>query len=677
MGIVKPSVSFLPMNDIAGYLVENNKIATQQQLNQALSEAEKGLAQAVDNDRKTVENALKLNGVAASDYLTKEDAVKIEQTTDVMNGLYSNEIQNLREEVYQLRSQLSKNGYVSEDTLYEGFVDTFKNNNKKYDEYICGVTESSASLTNILYINDLSKIKDFEVGKHFVISKTDTAEKDIVTVQESNEAGKVKFYPSTNLLSDKDSVELRKTHGNYVRNSFSFSKISSGVDVSSQERYHMQSDDTMTAAKIINASKTGYAVSFKIPNSCVPNEKAALLSFSIMAKSVGNPGNLICYLIEESAGFTNGILNPSFISVEDAKNKGLVIATSQPVKAEDAIRQSNLTFDFFDKSLNTCPEVEDKRYIFLIDCTSADINNYWNIYFSYYRNAANEIEDLEKYNTSLNYRAVDEVTTTDKSLYIMDNIDKYDLLFTLAVKDTIEQTEFGDNEGLYTAKIILPKPIDVSRARLSMKINREGCYYVESINDSFTEFTLAKEDQYAYSNSDLRFDEGDLVVIGNQFAKIKKSTGSKIVLEKPLYIDHRIEKLYTKFNSVTKIPVYRVNYKPSITPYLVDWNTFDIKTKEFSSSKVTDEVLNLELENVIPTCTNVIGSRESDKLIFETKFGEDKDKLSKFANEFELQIKWNSKFDYNEINKAENIQNNFNELIGRIHELILTFDKIY
>ena len=679
MTVMKPSVSFLPMNDIAGYLIENNDFTTKDQMDKTLSTAVESLAKAVDGDRDTVKNALNLNGIEASEYLTRKDATKIEGITDVMNKLYSDEIQNLREELYQLRSQLGKDGFVDEDILYEGFIDTFKKNNIKYDKYVCGVKESSPVLTDVLYIDDLEKIKDFEVGKHFTIVKNDTAEKDIVTILESNDSGKVKFYPSTNLLTDATVVELWKTYGNYIRNSFSFSEITSGVDLGSQERYHMQSDDTMTAARAINSSSTGIATSFKIPSTCVPNDKAALISFSVTTKAIGNPGNLICHLIDESAGFTNGILSPTFISVEDAKDKGLVIASSQPIKAENALQQTTLSFDFFDKELNSYPEVEDKRYIFLIECVNADENNYWNLYFSYYRNDANEVDDLERYNVSLNYKAVDGIDPDEKSLYIIDDIDKYDLLFTLAVKDIIEQTEYGNKEGLYTAKIILPKPIDVSRARLSMRINREGCYYTDlsSISDDFTEFTLYKEDEYSYSNTDLRFDENDIIIIGNQFGKVKKCTSNRVTLQEPLYLDYRIEKLYTKNNSVVKIPVYRMNYEASITPYLIDWNDFDLTTKQFNSEKISESVLDLNLTNIIPINNNKLGSRISDKLLFETKYGEDDEGFSKYANEFELQIKWKSKFEYNEINKAENIQNKFNELIGRIHELVLTFDKIY
>lgn len=675
MGIIKPSVSFLPMNDIAGYLVENNKMATEEYVDKALDKTKESLTQCVAGDTTTAINSSKLGGIDADKYLTKDDAVKIEHVTDTMNSLYSNEIQNLREEVYHLKSKLSRNGFIDEDIAYEGFYDTFKHNNIKYETKICGIKDSYPALTNTLTIDDLTKIRDFEIGKCFVIVKTNTKEKEIVTVKNSDDTGVVEFYPSSALLTDKEVIELHKTYGIYYKDSFSFSEVTTGVDLHSQERYHMQSDDTMVAAQTIIKTNTGYAVSFKVPKTCVPNNQGALTSFSIMAKAIGNPGNLICYLLDESAAFKSGVLTPDFTSIEDAKNKDYLLATSNPIKAENAVNQSTLTFDFFNNETNDYPIIEDKRYLFIIECIDADIDNYWNIYFSYYKDSANNIDDLEKYNTSLMYQnATDDPSI--QSLSIINDIDKYDLLFTIAVKDIADHAEFGNKEGLYTSKIVLPRPIDVSRARLSMRINREGCYYVDTVSADYTTFTLAKEDEYAYSNTDLRFDEDDIVIIGNQIGIIKKSTGNSIQLKEPLYLDYRIEKLYTKYNSSVKIPVYRVNYEASITPYLINWNDFDLTNKEFKSTKVSD-ALKLELTNVIPMCINKIGDRKSDRLLFEFKFGEDDNGLSKFANEFELQIKWKSKFNYNEINKPENIQNNYNELIGRIFELILTFDKIY
>lgn len=675
----KPSISFLPMEDIAGDLIENRNFMTKKMVDEDIDATAKTLAKATTADQSTVKNSEQLGGIDAKDYMTNADGTKIRKVADTMSVIFSDEVQNIRDEVYQMKSQLAKNGYVEETTSYEGFQDAFKQNNVKYETLVCKVTSSSISLTDILYIDDLSKIREFEAGKHFIIRKTDTKEEDIVTVISCDASGKVEFYPSSSLLFDKDTVELHKTSGEYIRDSFSFSKVVSGVDLDSKEKYHMQSDDTMTTPRQINAPNTGYAVYFKVPDSCVNNGRAALINFKVTTKAIGTPGNLLCHILKEDSVFTSGAFSPKFTSIEDAKDKGYLIATAQPILAENAVNETQLAFNFFDQSTNSYPEITNSKYLFVIEATTADTNNYWNVRFSYYQDAANTIEDLEKYNASFDYHKViyNGSNAAERAISVISDIDKYDMLFTLTTRDIIDQTEYGNHEGLYTAKIVLPKPIDISRVRLTSRIEREGCYYVDSYDSTFTVFKLAKEDEYAYSATDLRFDEGDVIVIGNQISTVKKSTSNSVTLNNPVYIDYRIEKLFTKNNDSVKIPVYRMNYDISIKPYLVDWDNFDMVNKEFISTPVTDEVVPLKLSKVIPSGDNKLGSRKSDRLLFEGDFGADTDGIAKLANEFEFQIKWKSKFEFDEINKTENLQNGFNELIGRIYDMILTFDKTY
>lgn len=679
MALEKPSITFLPMEDIAGDLKENRNFMTNTLVTEAIETAIDPLAVSVAGDNTTVENSLKLGGLVADDYMTSEDGTKIIGVADNMSTLFSGEVKNLRDELYQLKSQLSKNGYIEETIPYEGFQDSFKNNNIKYERLICGIFESSIALTDTLFISDESKIRDFEVGKSFIIKKTDTTEEQIVTVATSDGVNKITFYPSSSLLFDKDTIELHKTSGMYLRDSFSFSKVVSGVDIGSKERYHMQSDDTMTTPRQISATGTGYAIYFKVPDNCVTNFKAALTSFAITAKAIGNPGNLLCHVVKADSIYDTGVFAPKFTSIQDAKDKGLVIATSQPIKAEDAFNESQLAFNFFDLSTNEYPVISNTQYLFVIECVNADATNLWNIRFSYYMNGASLIEDLEKNNASFDFHTVIDTGSNplERSISVIDDIDKYDMLFMLTTKEIIDQTEYGNKEGLYTVKIILPKPIDISRARLTTRIEREGCWYVESYDASYTKFTLAKEDVYAASTTDLRFDDGDTIIIGNQVGTVKKSTSNTVELYAPIFIDSRIEKLYTKNNTSTKIPVYRMNYDVSIKPYLVDWTNFDTVKKEFVSTAVTNEIVNLDLVAVLPTGSNKAGSRISDRLLFEGNFGNDDNGIAKLANEFEFQMRWKSKFEFAEINKPENIQNGFNELIGRINDLILSFDKNY
>ena len=70
--------------------------------------------------------------------------------------------------------------------------------------------------------------------------------------------------------------------------------------------------------------------------------------------------------------------------------------------------------------------------------------------------------------------------------------------------------------------------------------------------------------------------------------------------------------------------------------------------------------------------------RVSDRLLFEATFGEDEEGNNLVANEFELQIEWQSPFTERDINEfKDTADRNFKELIGRIHDLNLTFDRHY
>lgn len=685
--ITRPSINELPMNDIAGDLLENKDFITGRDVNKKLNDQKEQLVQNVNGDINTAPNSQKLGGKDASEYLTKEQGQKIEGIADNMSAIFSDEIRNVRQEIYQLYSSLIQGGYINDEITFEGFIDAFKNNNKKYTESICGVEKDSISRTESLILNDSSKYNDFVPGERFAIHKKDEDidQYQFQTVLNCDGTGRLDFDNQTTLLSDKTKIDLVKSCGMYIRSSFSFCKVEQGKNPSSRERFHMQSDDTSTRALPIKKKNAGYAVSFKVPKTSVVDGKACALRFDVIGNAIGTPGNLTCYIVDEDSVYTNGILTPRFSSIEDAVNKGFVLAQSQPVSYQNAIRnESSISFNFYNKiGTFNYPEITDKRYVFLIECADADEDNYWNILFSYYKDGADDVEDLEKYNTSLVYKKIETPEISDHSaLTIVDDVDKFDMLFTLVTKDIIDKKEIGYTEGLYTAKITLPKPIDVSRARLSMKINREGFYYAKSWDDTFTEFTLGKADDYAHSVTDLNFLEGDKVIIGNQVGTILNSSGNKIKLKEPVYIDSRMDRMYPKKNTaegtVTAIPVYRMNYTATIKPYYVDWEDFDNDKKQFKSKELDSNFLNMNLDAVIPTGSKKADSRVSDKLIFQADFGDDEDtKISKKANEFELQIYWKSNFDATSLNEDDNYHDGFNELIGRIYELIVTFDKDY
>lgn len=691
--IVKPSLAFLPMEDIAAELKSNKtnrKFMTKddnaKDVDQVAGINANNIAVAVGpNNRTTVENALKLAGIPAENYLNKEEGEKILGVANVMSQIYSNEIRNLRDEVYQLQTQLSKRGFIKDTITYEGFIDAFKRNNKKYVGYVCGIAKAVVGTTEELYISDLTKKRYFEKGKRFIIKRPDLDEEIVVQSQGISGAGKVTFYPTVNILDSIEQVQLYKSTGEYVKDSFSFSEIKKDVANPLKERYHMQSDDTRTSFQIINSSETGYAAYFKIPN----NAAGALTKFGIRAKVEGTPGSLVCHILKKEAVYdANGNFKVAFKNIDDAKDKGLWVATSQTIQSSEANVESEVFFNFFDIAANKYPTLEGTQYLFIIECLSATELDYWKIRFSYYSNAFNEVEDLQKYNTSFFYEKQDTTGLGQDidPLQFIDEIDKYDLLFTLVTRELIEEDEMGKQEGVYTAKIVLPEPIDVSRIRLTSRINREGCYYVESHNDAFTTFTLAKETSTSHSVSDIRLKEDDTVIIGNRIGKVLRVSGATLELKEPAYIDDRILNFYStqEYNSasgayetVTRIPVYRMNYDVAVKASLIDFSQWDDSNKQCLTTDLTDEPQLLKLTSVIPD-GNRVDRRISDRLVYEADFGKSAADIANVANEFELQIHWKSPFSYDEINDFLDLSdNNFKELIGRMHDIVLSFDKNY
>lgn len=696
--ILKPTISMIPMEDIAAELRSEKagrKFLTK--TDKAIDVVNVGdipasnIAIAESKDRKTVRNALNLCGVPGEQYLTKTEGEKLINIADVISKTYSSEIQNLRDELYQMKSSLNKDGFMEISTEYEGFVDTFKNYNKKYEEFICGISTPIIGSTEELYISDLSKIRFFEADKKFIIRRDDLDVEIVVTSTGVSNSGRVTFHPSTNLLENMDTVRLLKSNGVYVNNSYSFSSIEENVANSLKERYHTQSDDTATSILTITNSNEGFATVFKVPNSSA----GALSKFGIRASAVGTPGSLICHILDINALSyieKDSSLICNFKNIQEAKEKGYLIASSDSISSNDVAfdNEKEIYFNFYNTSSNSYPIIEGKRYIFVIQCLNANNSEYWKIRFSHYNNNG-EISDLQKYNKSYIFKNLFDSGLATQEQAIQESLltENRDLIFTLVTKELVEQDEIGKSEGIYTAKIVLPEPIDVSRVRLTTKINKEGLFYVDSYNSNNTIFTLAKEFNSSYSENDPRFIEGQTVIIGNKIARIKRVTGNRIETMEPVYLDQRIHSFYTKtiynnetgeYEEVIRIPVYRMNYQPKIKASFIDWETWNEETNEFNTIDKTG-LLDLDLKQVIPNgkrnYRKKIDHRVSDRLIFETKFNTD-NTSSIYANEFELQIYWKSSFNSEEINAfKDTADNEFKELIGRIFDLIVTFDKNY
>lgn len=737
MNLTRPSLSFLPMNDIAAELKSNKanrKFMTREDkatdvISVAGIKAERVAISVTESDRETVKNALNLNGKPASEYVSAEDGEKFLKVSSELSEITSSEIRNLRDELYQLYAELSKKGFIDNTIKYEGFVESFKKGNILYEDYICGISNAVIGRSKEVYIADVKMKHFFEEGKTFVIKRSDTKQEQVVMSLGVNNAGKISFEPAINFLDSIDKVGIFKTLGSYTNSTFSFSEIQKSVS-EQIERYHTQSDDTDTKYLTIKRSKVGYAVSFKVPRN-IKSEKGiagALSKFSIRAQAVNTPGGLRCHVVDIGSIVSNGQLNPKFDNIEDAINKGYVLASSEIVYAtrDNMAMENDIYFDFYAgvhtnykngavagdsqvdgeidfktttdeepteeavdifETADNLPILKDSKYCFIIEALGATEESYWRLRFSYYNN--NEyVDDLHRRNASYVYKAIDTsgITGDEKCIQIIDDIAKYDLMYTLVIKDIIEEEEVAKQEGVYTTRIILPKPINVSRARLTMRVNREGMYNIKEHNSEYTIFTLESNTSTSHSPSDTRFKINDYIVIGNTIAKVKRVSTTEIEVFNPVYLDERIVKMYTKtiydqkvdgYIKKTSIPVYRLSYDSTIKARLVDWESFNEIAGAFEHEDITEKPVKLNLVTVIPDQFKT-NERTSDRLLFEAEFGKNDKENNLLANEFELQVNWRSPFSEREINETKDTKDrNFKELIGRIHDLSLAFDKHY
>lgn len=161
---------------------------------------------------------------------------------------------------------------------------------------------------------------------------------------------------------------------------------------------------------------------------------------------------------------------------------------------------------------------------------------------------------------------------------------------------------------------------------------------------------------------------------------------TEIEVENAAYLDERIIRFYTKtvydsetdsYVKKTSVPVYRMGYEPTIKAKLVDWDNYNEITSTYESIDISEEPIDLDFVAVMPDRYKD-NNRISDRLLFEADFGQDENNRNVLANEFELQLYWSSPFSEKEINAIKDTNDrNFKELIGRIHDLSLSFDKNY
>lgn len=677
------------------------------------------------NDRDTVEKALfvfdpETNKTISADNIVDKNRFGsmtvdyMDKTSIVTHKKTSEDIMSLREELYALFNSLSKKGILNNYYAQNGFFDPFN----KFDprcsiEDVCDIAQVgaiTAGFTQHIYLSleDAKKIQPFMwyiVEKHFDTNNQNLYAIVCVTNGKYNTENElVDFtvldynYSDVGLnLKDKDdlytelpTMKLKSLHGQYINNTYSFSKTDTYVGTGKVNEISFDDDSlTVNVPAIDNGNNPAFAFSFRVP----ANKIGVLKTLSIYGNTDGNASDLRCYVLKDSdrADELLTSLDERYVA-----NDTLILGRSKQVFLS-ALRESEtwnvnnkITFDFADEADGKYKlSLENDTYLIVIVKTNPEATGTWNLLCS--RNPSTN-NDVQTYNKLYTYhRNVDGKYVFTEKEY------RYDLIYSIITEEVLNEKEIGFNNGLYTSQKF---DFDVCNdLELTMVINREGLFRVATsatINGSNNDPIVTELDTSVKSlnTTTLGYNygikAGDILVIGDKIVTVKKENS-----DNRLFINED----NIKVNAGDKI--YKVGYKPHLMLYLNYTVSHSANNYEEKNEK-TPISIPLELVKVIPNNEKTIDTM-SDKLVFKinSKHWPDSDKqyIKQLSDDYntiinaeivsssgtnttykrlpvykaQLSVAWESTVPEQYFSEGEYSNSNF---IGRIYNLVVSSSSV-
>lgn len=609
-------------------------------------------------DRNTVKNSMQLAGKEASDYMLATAGKATDDRLTSVNDNVSKSLQDLRDELYQLRSELAKSKQVQDYKPYSGFIDTFDYSNPKFDDTVISVAENSSTHTSLKVPRD--RFDEFMDGSLVWVSDTDHADLDqVVSVSTTKPSDRTTLNLSTGINFDirKDTTTIQKSHGSLINGTFTFGRVASRYP-GTKEMVTGNTDDSRMVAIPFGESNsdvhTGFATTFRIPSTFLNNY---LTQVQIMAKQYGTPGALNCYIIRERD-------LSKWKSPEQAATDGLIVAKSSPLKAEQTVitkPASLITFYFYDEKTGTYPYIKNEdtmdekvRYLMIITINSTHINykdaNKSKIdldgtdeqgiptstYELFFTQGTSQV-DLETNNVAYSYKEHKEYEAGSA----FSRLEYGDLFYNITMKESMEAAYEPYRHGIYTAKFNTPDKITAGKARLTMRIAREGMFKVSGAMSGLQKEPSVRKGQveiqasgipYRMEDQTLNADIGGFigcqtVIIGQEAHQLVKSTASDLLTLPDGQFDVKQDD-----------PVYPMNYTAAITVGYRHWDSEACTTVVDNRRRIPMKFIRVVADE------DKQNENISDRLIFECDFStEDGDALVAHEyNDFEIQIGWSA-----------------------------------
>ena len=678
----KISLAQLEAEAIADYVVASRKLVyrsdvagtTAEDVDKVHGVDSKNIAVAVSiDDRNTVQNALQLNGIDAEEYMTNSQGNSLSAKQELLQQRYGDELQNLTDELYTLRQELAKNGFIEDRDEYDGYIDTFRTAYPKHmAETLAEALATDSEDKDELFIEDSMAFAQLNALDYIVVIGQISAELDKPLVRQIREILPEQKIRLDSPLTDDVYVSpmtIAWSRGINDEGMFKFAKAAENV-VSSEENHTGLSDDTYKVMKRTRTPETGYAYSFRIPK----EKQGYLASFEICAKAYGSPGSMMCYIIDDRdvASFKNPVQAANaYQEALDAKDDSWhFFAASQPLTLSSSYGRRYIKFDFLqeDNTYPLMPQDDDTaiRYVAIVEFLDCDNENYYDIQFLQHKNSEGRLGDLELNNITYNYTRQTDSSRRD-ALVTDEDINAFDLYYHIITRSVIENEVNPEKEGLYTFHVRTKEM--TNKARVMLRIKKEGAYLADTEDslpkvydgtalkiknsdpeNSIKSITELYLDNKIYKPLELRATEAELsqqvpVIMGNNITEVAGRNETSVTTAKPVLLNNND-------------PVYRMAYIVSLKARKVTFEN-GVETKT-------------EYQHFVLPLTEVFKDYRkkdktlSDRLLFENNLISDGEETE--FNDFIVQIYWSNRdmSEYTDIRKSQ---------MGAIKDIAVSFNQ--
>ena len=545
-------------------------------------------------DRETVRNALQLGGVNADQYLLRNESTTLLADTYQVSTILSNELKEVRDEVYQLKAELAKQGYIQQSKVYDGFYDAFKDDDIRYvSNQVTTVVGEHTAAASIITVANTS---DLVVGEYIAI-------KDI---EGNMYASRIESIVNNQIGLDKpfgvtilNGTGVFKYAGSYYNGEYIFGK-NTGTYVSTNiSRAIIKDGKSRTVIQVLGDTTKGFAT--KLSN-YYSTYSTIIRKVEFSLAYTGNPGAIrasIWKLIDDS-------------TKENPKCE--LIATSESVYPSNCSNTLSEVEFVFTEPVKVA---EGTTYLIALYAGGSNPHNTWKI--------GGYTDDFNSSYEDLWY--VDDTYFFDNENFnvIPGSTDSY---LALHISEELNVNIRYNDTGLYTCEEAISG--GYTRARVELRVAREGTF---NVADSAAIATYSGNELRLTGEDSNPFRSGDKVVIGNMFSTLADNcTKSKIYM---------LDDMYTPTNA----DVYRMGYK------VIAKCRRKIKSVplEYSAPVIVELPLTAVMLGKEPNKE----AYSSDRLIFEAEIAPDEsNRLLNTFDHIEVQVFWESPV------KNENINDN-------------------